>query len=58
MIGELNNPIEWQKVNYIFDTDVCGFFDSFNCDSIIKFVGSKISDNLFYHWELGLVPTI
>lgn len=43
-IKRLNDIIEGQKVNYILDADVRGFFDNLNHDWIIKFIESKISD--------------
>jgi len=43
-IRKLNDMIEGQKVNYILDADVRGFFDNLNHEWIIKFIESKISD--------------
>jgi RNA-directed DNA polymerase len=43
-IRRLNDMIEGQKVNYILDADIKGFFDNLNHDWIIKFIESRITD--------------
>jgi len=43
-IRKLNNIIEGQKVNYILDADIKGFFTNLNHDWIITFIKSKITD--------------
>ena len=49
-IRELNQRIMINKVNYILDCDIKGFFDNVNHDWLMKFLGHDIHDKNFLRY--------
>lgn len=49
-ILEINHHIMFDKINYVVDADIKGFFDNLNHDWLIKFLENDIADKNFIRY--------